>query len=147
MFSTKTQALPGPSCRKRRALVLGWEQAAEPSSRPATGSQKEEGSGIKSGECGKRAGRDCCSHLQGARELGRRSPLALSEQFPLYKEVMTYFLAWRFPLASRGQPSPAGEGGTHGIPREERNLGLDLGCALTSFMTHLPSLDVGSLIY
>ena len=51
--------------------------------------------------------------LQGSRVPGRRKPITPSEQFPLCKEVMTYFIALRFPLASWGWPSPVGKGRTH----------------------------------
>lgn len=57
-------------------------------------------------------------------------------------------MAPRFPIASWGWPSPAGEGGTHWLlgSLERKGLGWDWGCALTSFVTHLTSLDVGFLL-
>ena len=73
---------------KRRGLVSNWEN-------------------------GGRGWKGLYSPLQGSREPEGSSSISLLEQFPLYEEVMTYFIALRFPLASWGQPSPAGEGEIH----------------------------------
>ena len=111
-FSTQTQALPGPSCTQTGALAVALEQQPErPCCRPATSGRAEEGMVSSWDLMGRgQAGLTAASpRLQSARQEEATTP---SVPFPLCKEVMTDFMAPRFPLASWGWPSSAGEGRT-----------------------------------
>lgn len=110
-----------------QSTALGCEDAC---SRPAAGSQEEEWIGIK---LGWEEGRKELPSTR-LREAGGRSPRALSEQFPPYKEVMTDSIA-----ASWGQPGPAGEEGHADLWVSERK---EPGSGLCSdFLCDSPTLS------
>lgn len=63
------------------------------------------------------------------REAGGKSPMAPSGQTAPYEEVVTFFIAPRFPSASWRQPGPAGEEGLADSwvsERKEPGVGLGL---------------------
>lgn len=66
--------------------------------------------------------------------------MTFSEQFPPYKEVMTYFIAPRFPSASWGQPGPTGkEGLADPWVSERKEPGIELGLC-SDFLCDSPAL-------
>lgn len=124
VFSTQTKALPdqSPGPQGEAGITHGPEQ---PSAAKGGGARYQIGRMEEEGRKGLR------SHLQGSREPEGRSPISLSEQFPLYEEVMTLLhcpevstcLLGTAKSCRGGRASPA-----LGFSGEERpGLGLGLG--------------------
>lgn len=138
--------LPAPFYTQTRALALGCEGPAEhPCSRPATSSQKEGRIGIELREGGKRAGRDC--HCKSPESQAGEVQLPFQSNFRSIKQWWLTSLPrgfhWhpgtaKFCRGGRDSPTLRSDSLTLRSVRG-RNLALNLGCALTSSVTHLPS--------
>lgn len=130
-----------------KALVLRGKQAS-PMVQSSHQQPKEEGLGIKLGEWRKRAGRDCVVIFKAPESQKGEVQFPFRSNFRSMKRWWLYFIAPRFPLASWGQPSPAGEGGPHQLldSLERKGLGWALGWDLTSSVTRLPPLDITHLL-